>query len=127
MSLMINIKKTLKDGGEKALKLAEDISGKIKEVSEEGLELSKELLAEISEKSTDVKNMARLKMDLNDSKKRISKEMQKLGEQVFAFHISKSKKRSEDKILSKIEDIEKQKKDFLNQSIEYENLRKEYS
>jgi K+/H+ antiporter YhaU regulatory subunit KhtT len=127
MTFLENIKKTLKDGGEKVVKIAEDLTEKIKEVGEEGIEISKELLAEISEKTTDVANMARYKFELNEMQKKIDKEMRNLGEQVFTNHTSKSKSKIQDKIQTQIDKIDSLKKDLLNKTREYDNLRKEYS
>jgi trk system potassium uptake protein TrkA len=127
MTFLENIKKTLKEGSEKAVKIAEDLTEKIKEVGEEGVEISKELLAEISEKTTDVTNMARYKFELNEMQKKIDKEMRNLGEQVFAVYTSKSKSKGQDKIQIEIDKIENLKKELLNKTTEYENLRKEYS
>jgi NhaP-type Na+/H+ and K+/H+ antiporter len=127
MTLLENIKKTLKEGSEKAVQIAENLTVKIKEVGEEGIEISKELLAEISEKTTDVTNMARYKFELNEMQKKIDKEMRNLGEQVFATYISKSKTKGQDKIQTQIEKIDSLKKDLLNQNRKYENLRKSYS
>ena len=71
MTLLENIKKTLKEGSEKVISFAEDLTEKVKEVGEEGIEISKELLAEISDKTTDVANMARFKLDLKEMQKKI--------------------------------------------------------
>jgi hypothetical protein len=127
MTFLENIKKTLKEGSEKAVKIAEDLSDKIKEVGEEGIGISKELLAEVSEKTKDVTNMARYKFELNEMQKKIDKEMRNLGDQVFAIYTSKSKTKGKDKIQTQIEKIDSLKKDLLNQKRKYENLRKEYS
>ncbi len=127
MTFLENIKKTLKDGSEKAVKIAEDLTDKIKEIGEEGLEISKELLAEISEKKNEVTNMARYKFELNEMEKKLDKQMINLGEQVFTLYTSKSKTKGTEKVQSQIELINDLKKDILNKSVEYENLRKEYS
>jgi hypothetical protein len=127
MTLFENIKKTLKDGSEKAVKIAEDLTEKIKVAGEEGLEFSKEVLAEISEKTTDVTNMARFKLELNEMEKKIDKEMKNLGEQVFSEYSAKNKGKGEERIQKQIEKIDSLKKDLLDKSTEYENLRKEYS
>jgi trk system potassium uptake protein TrkA len=127
MTFLENIKKTLKDGSEKAVKIAEDLTEKIKEVGEEGLELSKEVLAEISEKTADVTSMARYKFELKEMEKTIDKEMQQLGEQVFNTYTSKNKSKGQEKIEKQIEKIDNLKKELLNKSTEYENLRKDYS
>ena len=127
MSLFENIKKTLKNGSEKVVKIAEDVTGKIKEVSEEGLELSKELLAEISEKTTDITHIAKFKFELNEIQKSINSEMKNLGELIFAFSLSKSREKFEGKFQTQINNINNLKKDFLIKNAEYENLRKSYS
>jgi K+/H+ antiporter YhaU regulatory subunit KhtT len=127
MSLLDNLKKTLKDGTEKVVKIAEDITGKIKEVGEEGIELSKEVIAEISEKTSDITNMARYKLELNEIQKKIDRELIKLGELVFAIYVSKKKDKDEGKINKQIENIEILKKEMLNKTTEYDNLRKSYS
>ena len=127
MTFLENIKKTLKEGSEKAVKIAEDLTDKIKEVGEEGIEISKELLAEISEKTTDVTNMARYKFELNEIQKKIDGEMTNLGEDVFTLFTSKAKNKDQDKIHTQIDKIENLKKELLNKSSEYESLRKDYS
>jgi len=124
---MENLKKTLKDGTEKAVKIAEDITDKIKEVGEEGIELSKEVMAEISEKTSDIANMARYKLDLNEIQKKIDREFIKLGDLVFAKYVSKKKDKDEGKIRKQIENIEILKKEMLDKTTEYNNLRKSYS
>jgi len=127
MALLENIKNTLKDGSEKVVKIAEDLTEKIKEVGEEGLEISKELLAEISEKTTDVTNIARYKIEMNDMQKKIDGEMRNLGEYAFTAYTSQKKNKGQEKIQAQIEKIVNLKKDLLNKSTDYENLRKEYS
>ena len=127
MAFLENIKKTLKEGSEKAVKIAEDLTDKIKEVGEEGIEISKELLAEISEKTTDVTNMARYKFELNEMQKNIDKQLSNLGEQVFTASTSKSKSKGQEKIQIQIDKIDSLKKELLNKTKGYENLRKEYS
>jgi Trk K+ transport system NAD-binding subunit len=127
MSLLENIKKTLRDGGEKVVKIAEDITEKIKEVGGEGLELSKEVLAEISEKTSDITNIARYKLELNEMQKNIDSELKNLGELVFAMSSSKRKDKLEEKIQAQIKNIEDQKKELLNKTTKYEDLRKTYS
>jgi NhaP-type Na+/H+ and K+/H+ antiporter len=77
------------------VKIAEDITEKIKDVGEEGLELSKEVLAEISEKATDITNIARYKLELNEKQKKINSEMKNLGELVFVLSSSKRKEKKE--------------------------------
>ena len=127
MSLLDDIKKTMKDGSEKVVKLAENISEKIKEVGEEGLEISKEMLAEISEKTSDITNIVRYKLDLVDMQKKVDGEMKDLGEQVFILHASRKKEKIEEKILLHIKNIARLKKDVLSKTAEYESLRKVYS
>jgi len=127
MSLLENIKKTLIDGSEKVVKIAEDVTKKIKGVGEEGLELSKDLLAEISEKTSDVTNIARYKLELNEIQKNIDSEMKRLGEIVFTMYASKRKGKIEEKFQTQIENIESLKKDLLNKTVKYQDLRKSYS
>jgi hypothetical protein len=127
MTFLEHIKKTLKDGSEKAVKMAEVLSDKLKEVGEEGLEISKELLAAISEKTTDVTNIARYKFEMNEMQKNIDSEMMNLGEIVFRTFTSKGKNKGQEKIQVQIQKIDNMKKELLNKSNEYENLRKEYS
>lgn len=127
MTLFENIKKTLKDGSEKVVKIAEDLTEKIKEVGEDGLELSKEVLAEISEKTTDITNMAKFKLELNEIQKNIDSEMKNLGELIFVFFSSKKKVKTEEEFQTQVNKIDCLKKDFLNKNAEYENLRKSYS
>lgn len=127
MSLLENLKKNLKDGSEKVVKIAEDITEKIREVGEEGLELSKEMIAEISEKTSDITNIARYKLELNEIQKKIDMEMKNLGEIAFTIHASKKKRNQEEKIHAQIELIGNLKKDLRTKTSEYENLRKEYS
>jgi Trk K+ transport system NAD-binding subunit len=127
MSLLENIKKTLKDGGERVVKIAEDITDKIKEVGEDGLELSKEVLADISEKTSDITNIARYKLELNEMQKNIDSEMQNLGELVFKMHTSKRKEKIEEKINTQIEVIETARKALLDKTTSYDNLRKTFS
>ena len=127
MSLLENLKKTLKDGTEKAVKFAGDITEKIKEVGEEGIELSKEVIAEISEKTSDITNIARYKLELNEMQKKIDRELNKLGELVFAIYVSKRKDKEEGKIKIQIENIKILKKEMLNKTAEYDGLRKSYS
>jgi K+/H+ antiporter YhaU regulatory subunit KhtT len=127
MSLLENIKKTLLDGSEKVVKIAEVITDKIKEVGEDGLELSKEVLAQISEKTSDITNIARYKLELNEMQKNIDSEMKNLGELVIAIYSSKRKEKIEGKIQTQINTIEDLKKDLLNKTTKYEDLRKIYS
>jgi hypothetical protein len=127
MTLLENIKKTLKEGSEKVISFAGDLTEKVKEVGEEGIEISKELLAEISDKTTDVANMARFKLDLKELQKNIDREMISLGELVFTNYSSKSKKKNQENIQRQIEKIDTLKKELLEKSTKYENLRKEYS
>jgi trk system potassium uptake protein TrkA len=127
MSLLENIKKTLRDGGEKVVKIAEDMTEKMKEVGEGGLELSKDVLAEISEKTSDITNIARYKLELNEMQKNIESEMKNLGELVLAISSSKRKDKLEEKIQVQIKNIEDQKKELLNKTTKYEDLRKIYS
>ena len=127
MSLLENIKKTLLDGSEKVVKIAEDITEKIKEVGEDGLEISKEVLAEISEKTSDITNIARYKLELNEMQKNIDSEMKNLGELVIAIYSSKRKEKIEEKIQTQIKSIERLKKDLQNKTTKYEDLRKIYS
>lgn len=127
MSLLENLKKTLKDGTENVVKIAEDITEKIKVVGEEGIELSKEVIAEISEKTSDIANIARYKLELNEIQKKIDRELKKLGELVFSIHVSKRKDKNEEKIYSQIKNIEILKKEMLNKTTEYDSLRKSYS
>ncbi len=127
MSLFENLKKTLKNGSEKVVKIAEDFTEKIKEVSEEGFELSKEVLAEISEKTTDITNFAKYKFELNEIKKNIDSEMKNLGELIFALSSSKRKDKYEKTFQTQINNIDNLKNDYLSKNAEYENLRKSYS
>jgi uncharacterized protein with PhoU and TrkA domain len=127
MSLLENLKKNLKDGSEKVVKIAEDITEKIREVGEEGLELSKEMIAEISEKTSDITNIARYKLDLNEMQKKLDSEMKNLGEIVFTINSSKKRRNHEEKIHTQIEKIANLKKDMRIKTNTYENLRKEYS
>ena len=127
MPLLENLKKTLKDGTEKVVKKAEDITDKIKDVGEEGIELSKEVIAEISEKTSDITKIARYKLELNEIQKKINRELMKLGELVFASYLSKKKDKNEEKINKQIENIEILKKDMLRKTTKHDSLRKSYS
>ena len=127
MVLFENIKKTLKDGSEKVVKITEDFTEKMKELGEEGLELSKEVVAEISEKASDITNIAKFKFELNEMQKKIDLEIKNLGELIFAFYSSKRKKSIDEKFQIQINNIDSLKKDFLNKTAEYEDLRKTYS
>jgi K+/H+ antiporter YhaU regulatory subunit KhtT len=127
MSLLENIKKTLKDGSEKVVKIAEDMTVKIKDVGEEGLELSKEALGVISERTSDVTTIARYKLELNEIQSKIESEMTILGELVFKMYLSKRKEKTEEKIQTQVKTIEKLKKDLQRKTNEYEDLRKKYS
>jgi len=127
MSLLENIKKTLIDGGEKVVKAAEDITGKIREAGEHGWDISKEVLAEISEKTADITNIARYKLELKDLQKNIDAETINLGELAWAFYSAKNKEKSEKKIQAQIENIENLKRDLLDKTTKYEDLRKIYS
>ena len=127
MPLLENLKKTLKDGTEKVVKKAEDITDKIKDVGEEGIELSKEVIAEISEKTSDITKIARYKLELNEIQKKINLELMKLGELVFASYLSKKKDKNEEKINKQIENIEILKKDMLRKTTKHDSLRKSYS
>ena len=99
----------------------------LKVVGEEGIELSKEVIAEISEKTSDIANIARYKLELNEIQKKIDRELKKLGELVFSIHVSKRKDKNEEKIYSQIKNIEILKKEMLNKTTEYDSLRKSYS
>jgi K+/H+ antiporter YhaU regulatory subunit KhtT len=127
MPLLENIKNTLKDGSERVLKIAEDITEKIKDVGEEGLELSKEALGVISEKTTDVTNIARYKFELSEMRKQIDSELAILGERVFKMHLSRRKDKSDEKIQTQIKNIDNLKKNLLVKTKEYDDLRKKYS
>jgi NhaP-type Na+/H+ and K+/H+ antiporter len=53
--------------------------------------------------------------------------MMNLGETVFTTFAAKSKDKGQEKIQVQIEKIDNMKKDLLNKSNEYDNLRKEFS
>jgi len=59
--------------------------------------------------------------------KNIDRKLMNLGETAFATYTSKSKNEGQEKIQAQIEKIDNMKKELLNKSNEYENLRKEFS
>jgi len=85
------------------------------------------MIAEISEKTSDITNIARYKLELNEMQKKLDTEMKNLGEIAFSIYSSNKKRNQEEKIHTQIEVIGNLKKDLQSKRSDYENLRKEYS